>query len=106
MKSALFFAIVYPDSRYFFRIFVCPLILWLLNNPVENFFKMISDSGASDDDGSLSSGSSSSSSKSEDEFDPPWLRAKIERTIDDFMDVNEGEKELMTLWNLHMTKNK
>lgn len=26
--------------------------------------------------------------------------------IDEFTDVNEGEKELMKLWNLHVMKNK
>ena len=26
--------------------------------------------------------------------------------IDEFTDVNEGEKEVMKLWNLHMMKHK
>ena len=38
----------------------------------------------------------------EDEMDPPWLIKKICRMIDEFSDVNEGEKELMKMWNLHV----
>ena len=38
----------------------------------------------------------------EDETDPPWLIKKICRMIDEFSDVNEGEKELMKMWNLHI----
>jgi len=38
----------------------------------------------------------------EDEIDPPWLRTKICRMIDEFSDVNEGEKEFMKMWNLHV----
>ncbi|CAI9716567.1 Hypothetical predicted protein [Octopus vulgaris] len=43
---------------------------------------------------------------SEDENDPEWLRQKTINMIDEFTDVNEGEKELMKLWNLHIMKNK
>lgn len=42
---------------------------------------------------------------SEGEFDPLWLRQKTVQMIDEFSDVNEGEKELMKLWNLHVMKN-
>ncbi|XP_044736832.1 polycomb protein SUZ12 [Chrysoperla carnea] len=41
---------------------------------------------------------------SEGEHDPDWLRTKTTMMIDDFTDVNEGEKELMKLWNLHVMK--
>lgn len=41
---------------------------------------------------------------SEDEPDPEWLRAKTAHMIDEFTDVNEGEKELMKMWNLHVMK--
>ncbi|XP_055693341.1 polycomb protein Su(z)12 [Lutzomyia longipalpis] len=41
---------------------------------------------------------------SEEECDPPWLRKKTMQMIDEFTDVNEGEKELMKLWNLHVMK--
>ena len=43
---------------------------------------------------------------SENETDPEWLRIKTCRMIDEFTDVNEGEKELMKLWNLHVLKHK
>ncbi|XP_071384627.1 polycomb protein suz12-B-like isoform X2 [Centroberyx affinis] len=39
---------------------------------------------------------------SEDERDPDWLREKTAMQIEDFTDVNEGEKEIMKLWNLHV----
>lgn len=39
---------------------------------------------------------------SESENDPVWLRLKTQQMIDEFMDVNEGEKEIMKLWNLHV----
>lgn len=42
---------------------------------------------------------------SEDETIPEWMRAKTIQLIDEFTDVNDGEKELMKLWNLHMMKN-
>ncbi|XP_038068366.1 polycomb protein suz12-A-like [Patiria miniata] len=38
---------------------------------------------------------------SEDEIDPLWLQQRTSMMIDEFTDVNEGEKELMKLWNLH-----
>uniref|UniRef100_A0A8D3ECA1 Polycomb protein VEFS-Box domain-containing protein n=1 Tax=Scophthalmus maximus TaxID=52904 RepID=A0A8D3ECA1_SCOMX len=41
---------------------------------------------------------------SEDERDPDWLREKTAKQIEEFMDVNEGEKEIMKLWNLHAMK--
>ncbi|XP_048847393.1 polycomb protein suz12-A-like [Brienomyrus brachyistius] len=41
---------------------------------------------------------------SEDERDPEWLREKTITQIDEFTDVNEGEKEVMKLWNLHVMK--
>ena len=43
---------------------------------------------------------------SEGETDPEWLRIKTCMMIDEFTDVNEGEKELMKLWNLHVLKHK
>lgn len=42
---------------------------------------------------------------SEGENDPEWLRSKTMMMIDEFTDVNEGEKELMKMWNLHVMKN-
>lgn len=41
---------------------------------------------------------------SEGEHDPEWQRAYTHRQINDFTDVNEGEKELFQLWNLFVTK--
>ncbi|XP_077387302.1 polycomb protein suz12-B-like [Festucalex cinctus] len=41
---------------------------------------------------------------SEDERDPDWLKEKTIKQIEDFTDVNEGEKEVMKLWNLHVMK--
>ncbi|KAK7506587.1 hypothetical protein BaRGS_00002062 [Batillaria attramentaria] len=41
---------------------------------------------------------------SEDENNPPWLYQKTVVMIDEFTDVNEGEKELMKMWNLHIMK--
>jgi polycomb protein SUZ12 len=41
---------------------------------------------------------------SEGESDPLWLQQKTKQMIDEFTDVNEGEKELMKLWNLHVMK--
>ncbi|XP_045464922.1 polycomb protein SUZ12 [Harmonia axyridis] len=41
---------------------------------------------------------------SEGENDPEWLRNKTMTMIDEFTDVNEGEKELMKMWNLHVMK--
>ena len=41
---------------------------------------------------------------SEDEIDPEWLRIKTQQMIDEFTDVNDGEKKLMKLWNIHIMK--
>jgi polycomb protein SUZ12 len=41
---------------------------------------------------------------SEGENDPKWLQMKTMMMIDEFTDVNEGEKELMKMWNLHVMK--
>ncbi|XP_030637657.1 polycomb protein suz12-B [Chanos chanos] len=41
---------------------------------------------------------------SEDERDPEWLREKTAMQIEEFTDVNEGEKEVMKLWNLHVMR--
>ena len=41
---------------------------------------------------------------SEGESDPLWLQYKTKQMIDEFTDVNEGEKELMKMWNLHIMK--
>uniref|UniRef100_A0A667XHC0 SUZ12 polycomb repressive complex 2 subunit a n=1 Tax=Myripristis murdjan TaxID=586833 RepID=A0A667XHC0_9TELE len=41
---------------------------------------------------------------SEDERDPYWLKEKTVMQIEEFTDVNEGEKEIMKLWNLHVMK--
>lgn len=41
---------------------------------------------------------------SEGENDPEWLQHKTMMMIDEFTDVNEGEKELMKMWNLHVMK--
>lgn len=41
---------------------------------------------------------------SEGESDPEWLQNKTMMMIDEFTDVNEGEKELMKMWNLHIMK--
>ena len=43
---------------------------------------------------------------SEGEHDSGWVRTKTRMMIDDFSDVNEGEKEVMKLWNLHVMKYK
>ena len=36
--------------------------------------------------------------------DPEWLQMKTSRMIDDFTDVNSGEKEFMKIWNHHVQK--
>ncbi|XP_037648434.1 polycomb protein suz12-B-like [Sebastes umbrosus] len=41
---------------------------------------------------------------SEDECYPDWLKEKTAMQIEEFTDVNEGEKEIMKLWNLHVMK--
>lgn len=42
---------------------------------------------------------------SEADIDPEWLRERTQLMIDEFTDVNEGEKEILKLWNLHIMKN-
>ncbi|XP_064619143.1 polycomb protein suz12-like [Lineus longissimus] len=42
---------------------------------------------------------------SEEENDPEWLRQKTINLIEEFTDVNEGEKEVMKMWNLHIMRN-
>lgn len=42
---------------------------------------------------------------SEADIDPDWLRERTQLMIDEFTDVNEGEKEILKLWNLHIMKN-
>lgn len=41
---------------------------------------------------------------SEDETDPDWLRQNTVKMINDFVDVNDGEKGIMKLWNLFILK--
>lgn len=41
---------------------------------------------------------------SEEELDPEWMRLKMQMMIDEFTDVNDGEKALMKLWNSHVMK--
>lgn len=41
---------------------------------------------------------------SEDETDPTWLRENTVKMINDFVDVNDGEKSIMKLWNLFVMK--
>lgn len=41
---------------------------------------------------------------SEDEIDPVWLRHNTVKMINDFVDVNDGEKGIMKLWNLFVLK--
>lgn len=41
---------------------------------------------------------------SEDEIDPVWLRQNTVKMINDFLDVNDGEKSIMKLWNLFVMK--
>ncbi|XP_054155235.1 polycomb protein suz12-A-like [Oppia nitens] len=41
---------------------------------------------------------------SEGENDPQWMKQKTQMMIDEFTDVNEGEKEVMKMWNLHIMK--
>ncbi|CAF0807070.1 unnamed protein product [Brachionus calyciflorus] len=42
---------------------------------------------------------------SDSEMDPEWLKELTSLFINDFGDVNEGEKELMKMWNLHCLHN-
>lgn len=39
---------------------------------------------------------------SEDEGPPDWLQEKTHEMIEEFTDVNKGEKVLMQLWNMHV----
>ena len=41
---------------------------------------------------------------SDSELDPDWLKEYTAIQINDFDDVNKGEKELMLLWNLHVLR--
>lgn len=41
---------------------------------------------------------------SEGEMDPGWLQNHTKKYIDEFSDVNEGEKEMLKMWNLHVMK--
>lgn len=41
---------------------------------------------------------------SEGEMDPGWLQQHTKKLLDDFTDVNEGEKEMLKMWNLHVMK--
>lgn len=42
---------------------------------------------------------------SEADTDPAWLRQRTQLMIDEFTDVNEGEKEIFKMWNLHLMAN-
>ena len=42
---------------------------------------------------------------SDDEKDPEWLKDLTKNMLNDFNDVNEGEKEFMKLWNLFTMRN-
>ncbi len=42
---------------------------------------------------------------SDNELDPDWLKDYTTLLINDFADVNEGEKGIMRLWNLHLLRN-
>lgn len=42
---------------------------------------------------------------SEADMDPEWLRERTKLMIDEFTDVNEGEKEILKMWNLHLMQN-
>jgi len=42
---------------------------------------------------------------SDNELDPDWLKEQTKILINEFTDVNEGEKGLMKLWNLHCLRN-
>lgn len=42
---------------------------------------------------------------SEADLDPEWLCERTQLMIEEFTDVNEGEKEILKLWNLHIMKN-
>lgn len=38
------------------------------------------------------------------EMDPGWLRNHTKKLLEDFTDVNDGEKEMLKMWNLHVMK--
>lgn len=42
---------------------------------------------------------------SEGEHDPEWQRDFTNRQLNEFTDVNEGEKQMLEMWNLHIMKN-
>lgn len=42
---------------------------------------------------------------SENETDPVWLQKNTVKMINEFLDVNDGEKSIMKLWNLFILKN-
>jgi polycomb protein SUZ12 len=42
---------------------------------------------------------------SDNELDPEWLQEQTGLFIQEFADVNQGEKEIMRLWNLHIIHN-
>ena len=42
---------------------------------------------------------------SDSELDPEWLKEQTGLFIQEFADVNQGEKEIMRLWNLHVLQN-
>jgi len=42
---------------------------------------------------------------SETDDKPSWLKTKMCKLMDDFTDVNPGEKEVLKLWNLHVMEN-
>ena len=39
---------------------------------------------------------------SDNDLDPDWLKEYTTLLINEFADVNEGEKAIMRLWNLHL----
>ncbi len=42
---------------------------------------------------------------SDNDIDPEWLKEQTSMFINEFTDVNQGEKEIMRLWNLHVMNN-
>lgn len=42
---------------------------------------------------------------SEADMDPEWLKERTQLMIDEFTDVNEGEKEILKIWNLYIMNN-
>lgn len=41
---------------------------------------------------------------SDDDMESDWVQEQTAMLLDEFTDVNEGEKEIMRLWNAHMLK--